>query len=123
MLKSNLKHSKKLKKSIVTSIQKDVEKKWSTERQTLTMEQPIPLGRMAFLSLWKDSGGIHTPGKHRVSPAIASLVGKDEGTSKSLHRYTPGAGHLPCSQVTRERDQQVLQPSATVPHQLKSLPR
>lgn len=37
-----MKHSKKLKKSIVISIQKDVEKKWSTERQTLTMEQPIP---------------------------------------------------------------------------------
>lgn len=38
---------------------KDAEKKWSTERETPTMEQSIlPLVRMAFLSLWKDPGGI-----------------------------------------------------------------
>lgn len=60
-----------------------------------------------------------------VSPAIALLVGKDEGISPaaSLHTCVPGVGYLPCSQVSRERDQQALQPTDTVPQQPQSLLR
>lgn len=128
MLKSNLKHSKKFKKSILTSIQKDVEKKWSTERQTRTMEQPIPpFSEDGFSEPAQRLWGNPTPQESTVSPAIALLIGKDEGinpaASKSLHMNVPGAGHLPCSQVSRKRDQQALQPNATVPHQPKSLLR
>lgn len=118
MLKSKLKHSKKLKKSILTSIQKDVEKKWSTERQTRIMEQPIPpFSEDSFSEPAQRVWGNPASQESTVSPVIALLVGKDEGinpaASKSLHMYVPGGGHLPCSQVSRERDQHALQPNAT----------
>lgn len=62
MLKLNLKHSKKFKESILTSIQKDVEKKWSTERQTRTTEQPIsPLSEDGFCESVERPWGNPTP--------------------------------------------------------------
>lgn len=53
------------------------------------MEQPIlPLGRMAFLSLWERPWGNPTHQDLTISLAMALLMGKVEGTnpaaSKSL---------------------------------------